>query len=104
MLTMNDTQAPDHEGAPWFKWTPPKARLPGLFYGLRKERPVGTFNRAIGLDQSVLAQHLALLRAESLWKPGRAAQRVFHRVADPERRLARTPLRELDCQPDGRRP
>ena len=46
------------------------------------ERTVGALAQDVGLSQSALSQHLALLRAESLVGTRREAQTIHYRVTD----------------------
>jgi DNA-binding transcriptional ArsR family regulator len=48
-----------------------------------KEISVGELAEAVGLSQSALSQHLALLREQGLLGTRRDAQTVFYRLADP---------------------
>lgn len=45
------------------------------------ERSVGSLN--VGLSQSALSQHLALLREEGIVKTRREAQTIFYSIANP---------------------
>ena len=44
---------------------------------------MGELAEAVGLSQSALSQHLALLREQGLLGTRRDAQTVFYRLADP---------------------
>jgi ArsR family transcriptional regulator, virulence genes transcriptional regulator len=48
-----------------------------------KELSVGDLADAVGLSQSALSQHLALLREQGLLGTRRDAQTVFYHLADP---------------------
>ena len=48
-----------------------------------KELSVGDLAEVVGLSQSALSQHLALLREHGLLGTRRDAQTVFYRLADP---------------------
>ena len=47
------------------------------------ERSVGQLVEAIGLSQSALSQHLALMRAEGLVRTRKEGLNVFYSIADP---------------------
>lgn len=47
------------------------------------ERCVGALQRAVGIQQSSLSQHLARLRADGLVATRRDAARIFYTLADP---------------------
>lgn len=66
----------------------------------RGPTPVGELAVAVGLSQSALSQHLALMRAEGLVAFDRRAQMLHYRIADP--RIARLldALHALYCSPD----
>lgn len=46
------------------------------------ERTVGELERAVGLSQSALSQHLAVLRRKGLVKTRRFRQNVFYAIGD----------------------
>ena len=47
------------------------------------ECSVGAMQKDIGVSQSALSQHLAILRADGLVATRRDAQTVYYRIADP---------------------
>ncbi len=47
------------------------------------ELSVGALQQRLGLSQSVLSQHLAVLREEGMVATRRQAQSIFYRIADP---------------------
>lgn len=47
------------------------------------EVPVGNLQADIGLSQSALSQHLAVLRRQGLVRTRREAQSIFYSIADP---------------------
>ncbi len=53
-------------------------RLEILFQLLEKEQNVGELEKKVGLSQSALSQHLAVLRGENLVKTRREAQTIFY--------------------------
>jgi len=55
-------------------------RLEILHYLAQEELNVGQLEKKIGLSQSALSQHLAVLRAENLVKTRRAAQTIYYSI------------------------
>ena len=53
-------------------------RLSILFLLLDNELKVGELERLVGLSQSALSQHLAILRAENIVKTRRLAQTIYY--------------------------
>ena len=66
------------------------------------EMLVGALQPRVGLSQSALSQHLALLREEGVVATRRAGQSIFYRVADPAALRVLQTLAELFCPPDMR--
>lgn len=65
-----------------------------------EELSVGTLQARIGLSQSALSQHLALLREQGVVATRREGQTIHYRIADPAAlRLIQT-LAELFCPPE----
>ena len=63
------------------------------------EKSVGQLERAVGLSQSALSQHLAVLRRERVVKARRAGQNVFYLLASAEAAAVMQTLYEVFCQP-----
>jgi DNA-binding transcriptional ArsR family regulator len=61
------------------------------------EMAVGALAEAVGLSQSALSQHLAMLREDGLVATRREAQTVFYRLADPKAARLLALLRDLYC-------
>ena len=55
-------------------------RLEILFYLQDQELNVGQLEKMVGLSQSALSQHLAILRAENIVKTRRSAQTIFYSI------------------------
>lgn len=55
-------------------------RLEILYNLLEQELKVGDLEKMVGLSQSALSQHLAILRAENIVKTRRDAQTIFYSV------------------------
>ena len=60
---------------------------------------VGQLADAIGLSQSAMSQHLALLRDEGVVGFDRSGQSVFYRIADPRVEALMATLYRLYCAP-----
>ena len=63
------------------------------------ERSVGALERAVGLKQSPLSQHLAKLRRDGLVKTRRESQTVYYSLADPRVSRVIGVLHETFCKP-----
>ncbi len=66
------------------------------------EMSVGALQERIGLSQSALSQHLALLREEGIVATRRERQSIFYRIADPAALRVLETLAELFCPPEMR--
>lgn len=65
------------------------------------EASVGELQRAVGLSQSALSQHLARLRQAGMVATRRESQTIHYRLADDETRSLMRALYETFCgQPD----
>ncbi len=53
-------------------------RLEIVYYLADRELKVGELEKLVGLSQSALSQHLAVLRAEKIVKTRREAQNIFY--------------------------
>jgi ArsR family transcriptional regulator len=62
------------------------------------EMRVGALAEAVGLSQSALSQHLALMRAEGLVEARREAQAMHYRIADERCARLLVTLHDLYCQ------
>ena len=67
------------------------------------ERSVGELQTLVGLSQSSLSQHLALLREEAVVATRRESQTIFYRIADPAAMRVIETLAELFCPPEMRK-
>lgn len=63
------------------------------------ERSVGQIQPLVGLSQSALSQHLAVLRDEGIVAARREAQTVWYRIADPAALKVVGVLAEIFCPP-----
>ena len=73
------------------------------------ERSVGELFPLLGLSQSALSQHLAVLRAEGVVATRRDGQTIWYRIDDPAAVKVVSTLAEIFCPPkvektDARKP
>jgi len=61
------------------------------------EMKVGDLVKAVGLSQSALSQHLALLRADGLLAFRRESQTLYYRVSDPRAARILKLLKDIYC-------
>ena len=59
----------------------------------------GALSTAVGLSQSALSQHLALLREEGILATRRQSQTIFYRIADPAAVKVIATLASIFCPP-----
>ena len=59
-------------------------RLCIVMHLAQRELKVNELEQLIGLSQSALSQHLAILRAEKIVKTRREAQSIFYSLADKD--------------------
>jgi ArsR family transcriptional regulator len=64
------------------------------------ERSVGELQPGVGLSQSALSQHLAVLREEGVVATRREGQVVWYRIHDPAAVKVVTTLAEIFCPPE----
>ena len=64
------------------------------------EMRVGDLVTAVGMSQSALSQHLALLREDGLVATRRQAREIYYRLADPRAARVIALLRDMYCPPD----
>ena len=74
-----------------------ETRLLILCHLWEEELSVGEINQRIGISQSALSQHLALLRAEGLVSTRRQTQNIFYRLTDRKATSLLTLLHGLYC-------
>lgn len=63
------------------------------------ERSVGELLPLVGLSQSALSQHLAVLRDEGVVATRREGQSIWYRIADPAAMQVVATLAEIFCPP-----
>jgi DNA-binding transcriptional ArsR family regulator len=64
------------------------------------ELSVQELEKALGISQSNVSQHLGLLRDKEILESRRVAQQVFYRLRDPRLLQLTAIARELFCKPD----
>jgi ArsR family transcriptional regulator len=64
------------------------------------ERSVGELAPTVGLSQSALSQHLAVLREEAIVTTRREGQTIWYRITDPAAMKVVATLAEIFCPPD----
>jgi DNA-binding transcriptional ArsR family regulator len=68
------------------------------------ERSVGEIQPLVGLSQSALSQHLAVLREEGIVATRRVGQTIWYRMSDPASVKVMATLVEIFCPPDMKKP
>ena len=68
------------------------------------ERSVGELLPLVGLSQSALSQHLAVLREEGVVATRREGQTIWYRISDPAAIEVVATLAEIFCPPDMKTP
>lgn len=63
------------------------------------ERSVGELQPRLGLSQSALSQHLAVLREEGVVATRREGQTIWYRISDPASIKLVLTLAEIFCSP-----
>ncbi len=94
-LELHADQAADMLRSMSNKW-----RLLVLCNLVRGEKSVGQLQAIIGLSQSALSQHLAVLRRKRLVAVRREAQTVFYSISGREAAAVLTTLYGLYCAPE----
>jgi DNA-binding transcriptional ArsR family regulator len=64
------------------------------------ELSVQELEKAVGISQSSMSQHLGLLKDKEILESRRVAQQVFYRLRDPRVLQLTTITRELFCRMD----
>jgi ArsR family transcriptional regulator len=64
------------------------------------ELPVSELQRRVGISQSALSQHLAMLREDGVLATRREGQTIHYRIADPAALKVMATLAEIYCPPD----
>jgi ArsR family transcriptional regulator len=75
-------------------------RLLILCHLVEGERSVGQLQPVVGLSQSALSQHLAVLREEGLVATRRESQTIWYRIDDPAALRVVETLADIFCPPN----
>ncbi|HAC59637.1 metalloregulator ArsR/SmtB family transcription factor [Parvibaculum sp.] len=67
-----------------------------------EEMSVGEIQSLLGISQSALSQHLAVLREQGLVATRRASQTIYYRLASPEAQRIIETLADIYCPPSGK--
>ena len=99
VATMNPAELARHAGEATrlLKALSNRNRLMVLCTLVEGERSVGELQAQVGLSQSALSQHLALLRADGLVSTRRQSQTIFYSLADDKAARMVELLHELYC-------
>ena len=79
------------------------SRLLILCHLAESEKSVGELQPLIGLSQSALSQHLAVLRQKRLVRTRRAGQQIYYSMASDEAAAVMHTLHETFCAPPRKR-
>ncbi|MEZ5840891.1 MAG: metalloregulator ArsR/SmtB family transcription factor [Hyphomicrobiales bacterium] len=75
-------------------------RLMILCHLTETELSVGELERILGLNQSALSQHLAVLRRQGIVKTRRQAQQIYYSIANDKATSIISKLYDLYCAAD----
>lgn len=75
-------------------------RLLILCHLVEGESSVGQLQPVVGLSQSALSQHLAVLRDEGIVATRREGQTIWYRIEDPAALKVVATLAEIFCPPE----
>lgn len=64
-----------------------------------REMSVGEIQEVVGISQSALSQHLAVLREQGLVATRRESQTIYYRLASPEAQRIIETLADIYCPP-----
>jgi len=103
-FTIDQFQTSAAEAAKLLKALGNERRLMILCQLADGERSVGQLTPGIGLSQSALSQHLAVLREEGIVATRREGQTIWYRIADPAALKVVATLAEIFCPSDTRPP
>lgn len=74
-----------------------ESRLQILCQLVHGEKSVSAIEQAVGLRQSAISQHLAIMRRERIVATRREAQQIFYRLASPEAQAIMETLYQSFC-------
>ena len=96
---MGELQRSARRAAPLLKAMANPARLVIVCQLAEGERSVGQIADAVGLSQSGISQHLAVLRREHIVATRRDKQTVFYSIASSDVMAIMTTLHRVFCKP-----
>lgn len=96
---MGELQRSARRAAPLLKAMSNPSRLVILCQLCEGERSVGELEAEVGLSQSGISQHLAILRREHVVATRRDKQTVFYSLASEEVAALMATLHEVFCKP-----
>ncbi len=97
-MNMDDMAANAAQAVKLLKALANERRLFILCHLLEQEMSVGEMNQHLGLSQSALSQHLAILRNDGLVGTRKEAQTVYYSLKSEEVREVIALLHKLYCQ------
>jgi ArsR family transcriptional regulator, virulence genes transcriptional regulator len=96
---MGELQRSARRAAPLLKAMSNPSRLVILCQLAEGERSVGALEEAVGLSQSGISQHLAILRREHAVVTRRDKQTVYYSLASPDVMALMATLHRVFCKP-----
>lgn len=96
---MGELQRSARRAAPLLKAMSNPSRLVILCQLAEGERSVGELEEAVGLSQSGISQHLAVLRRQRMVATRRERQTVFYSLASPDVVALMATLHQVFCKP-----
>ncbi len=96
-MNLDELRRNAHRASRLLKVLSNERRLLVLCHLSQGEKSVGELERAIGLGQSALSQHLARLRRSSLVRTRRDAQTIYYSLAGDEAVAVMQTLYDLYC-------
>jgi DNA-binding transcriptional ArsR family regulator len=98
-LRMRGLQRSARRAAPLLKAMSNPSRLVILCQLAEGERSVGELEEEVGLSQSGISQHLAILRREHVVATRRDKQTVYYSLASPDVMALMATLHKVFCKP-----
>ena len=98
-IDLSEFQASAGKAAALLKALANERRLMILCQLTDGEASVGAIQPHVGLSQSALSQHLAVLREEGIVVTRREGQTIWYRIADPAALKVISTLAEVYCPP-----
>ena len=101
-MTLAELQANAIRAAALLKSMSNPSRLLVLCQLAEGERSVGELERAVGVSQSALSQHLALLRHQNIVTTRREGQTIYYSLVGKEASAVLMTLFEVFCKKTGK--